>query len=228
MVSERKNLILAADDFGANDIANQRILELAKLGKIDRVAVIADGNFSADEINDLKNSGLKIDVHLDLFGGKEEKDRGTIGRIIKFLGHFFSSEGRSQKVKAEWRRQIEKVREKFGRNPDGLNSHQHIYYFPIYFRIAVKLAKDYQIPYLRFSHQIVSQKKSPVYFVLKFLQFFDKKVFKKSKLETSDYLASLDWLEEPIKFLDNYSRRGAVELVCHPEREEEFNIIKNL
>lgn len=228
MLKERENIIIAADDFGASEKANQRILELARLGKIDRVAVLADGHFSPDKVANLTNLGVKIDVHLDLFGGKEEKGKSAVARIIKFLLHWLSAQGRAKKVEAEWRRQIEKVREIFGKNPDGLNSHQHVYYFPPYFKIAVKLAQECNVSYLRFGQQLVSKKKSPVYIILKFLRIFNRKVFPKNKLETSDYLTSLDWLKESENLLDIYSKRGIIELVCHPERDEEFEIIKNL
>ena len=69
--SYRKNLIIEADDFGLNQLANEKILELARSGKIDRVAVLADeGGLSASDIAELKIMGVKLDIHLDAPAGK--------------------------------------------------------------------------------------------------------------------------------------------------------------
>ena len=60
----RQKLILAADDFGGNYLANQNILKLINSKKIDRVAVIINGSLREAEIESLKISGVKIDLHL--------------------------------------------------------------------------------------------------------------------------------------------------------------------
>lgn len=222
---ERKDIILAADDFGKSELANQRILELARLGKIDRVAVMADGAFSSEETAEISQSGAKLDIHLDLFNKKDTRARGVVLRIADFILSFLSSRGRKKSVEKEWERQIEKFKELFGRYPNGVNSHQHIHFFLPYFKIVIKLAKKYQISYLRFGRKIISENFNPVCFVLKFLKIFDDKKFLSANLETSNYLTSLDWLKNPKKFTDDLD---GIELVCHPERKEEFDFLKGL
>ena len=43
--------------------------------------------------------------------------------------------------------------------------------------------------------------------VLNNLRQWDKKYFSESKLDSSDYFVSLDWIEDIEKFSEKYSRR---------------------
>jgi len=225
MLLERKNIIITADDFGASEKANQRILELAKLGKIDRVAVMTDGFFSQSDIPNLLNTEVKLDVHLDLFGGIQEQGKSVVIRLAKFLFGWISSNGRSKNVEIDWERQIEKFKTILGKYPDGLNSHQHIHFFPPYFKITLKLAKKFNISYFRYGHFLIAEKFSLVFWMLKFLRIFINKSFASSGLKTSQYLVSFEWISGPEKFLEN---KKDVELVCHPEKDGGFEEIKSL
>jgi hypothetical protein len=53
----------------------------------------------------------------------------------------------------------------------------------------------------------------------------DNKFFISSRLDSSDYLVSLDWIRG-LKYFVNNLPEGKTEIVCHPEREKEFKIIK--
>lgn len=61
-----KKLIISADDFGMNPLANKNILILAEAGKLDRVSVMTNGFFSTQEIERLKRTGVCLDIHLEL------------------------------------------------------------------------------------------------------------------------------------------------------------------
>lgn len=221
----KNNLIITADDFGANEIANQRILELVRSGKIDRVAVMANGDFSQSDIPNLLNSGVKIDIHLDLFNGIKEQGKSVIIRLAKFIFGWLSSRGRSKNVEIDWERQIEKFKNLTGRYPDGINSHQHIHFFPPYFKASLRLAKKYDVSYFRYGRFLIAEKFSPVFWMLRFLRIFINKSFISSGLKTSQYLVSFEWIKNPEKFLKN---KEDVELVCHPEKEGGFEEIKSL
>lgn len=221
----KNNLIITADDFGASEKADQRILELAKTGKIDRTAIFVDGFFSQSDIPELLNTGIKLDVHLDLFGGIEEQGKSVIIRLAKFFFGWVSSNGRSKNVAIDWERQIEKFKTLLGKYPDGLNSHQHIHFFPPYFKITLKLAKKYNISYFRYGNFLIAEKFSPIFWMLRFLRIFINKSFISSGLKTSQYLVSFEWIKNPGNFLKN---KENVELVCHPEKDGGFEEIKNL
>jgi hypothetical protein len=72
---------------------------------------------------------------------------------------------------------------------------------------------------------LIAEKFSPVFWMLKFLRIFINKSFISSGLKTSQYLVSFEWIKNPEKFLEN---KKDIELVCHPEIDEEFEEIKSL
>src|SRR3990172_10233069 len=87
----RKKIILTADDFGKSGKANESILNLAKMGKLDRVSVMSEGVFTAREIEELKNAGVKIDIHLELDWQKKRRGRTrerTAKQVIVFLANY--------------------------------------------------------------------------------------------------------------------------------------------
>ncbi|MFA6193676.1 MAG: ChbG/HpnK family deacetylase [Parcubacteria group bacterium] len=224
---KRKNLILTADDFGKNELANRSILKLSKSGKLDRVSVMSDGYFAPGEIEELKNTGVKLDIHLEL--GWQKKRRGkikdnTVRQGIVFLVNHFRA-GQGKKIQKNWKNQIEKFCEIVGRNPDGINSHEYVHLFPSYFKIAISLAKQFEIPFIRFGKNGFRGKINLAHLVLNNLRRWDKKYFLASALDSSGYFLSLDWIEDFEKFF-KYVPDGKTEIACHPEREEEFEMIE--
>jgi predicted glycoside hydrolase/deacetylase ChbG (UPF0249 family) len=210
-------------------LANRNILELIRLGKLDRVSVMTNGNFSPEEIGEIKRSGLKLDIHLDLADvpRKEKKlKKGVLGRGILFLlKHLGSGEYRKEKIRSKWTEQIEKFRELFGRYPDGINSHQHVHLFGRYFLTTFEMTQEYRIPYLRFAKKDLLGSKTNIRRVVYFLWKRDKKIFSCNDLDRPDYFVSLDWIGDIDKFIKNIPE-GNTELACHPEREDEFELIK--
>ena len=233
---KRKNLIITADDFGKSELANRSILKLAKSGKLDRVSVMADGVFAPGEIEDLVATGVKIDVHFELVWQKRRRnllsDKALRQVAVFFVNYIYGDwpvpeNPRSGKksVKKEWARQIEKFREIFGRVPDGISSHEHSHYFPAYFGIAVNLAKHFDIPFVRFGKKGFWGKGNPKKMILGILRQIDSRKFFKSKSDSADYFVSLDWIKDINKFQKNIPN-GKTEIACHPEREEEFELIE--
>ncbi len=226
---EREKLIISADDFGKSELANKNILELIRLGKLDRVSVMANGSFRPEEISEIAKSGVKLDIHLDLADvpQKEKKlKKGVLGRGILFLmKHLGSREYRKERIKNKWTGQIEKFRELFGRHPNGVNSHQHVHLFGRYFLMALKLTQRYEIPYFRFAKKDLLGSKTNIRRIVSFLWKRDKNILKNDKLDGPDYFVSLDWIRDVERFTKDLPE-GKTELACHPEREDEFELIK--
>jgi len=227
MLQEKnKNLILAADDFGKSEKANRNILALAKSGKLDRVSVMVDGNFAPGEIEALAKTGVAFDIHFELDWQKKRREilrDNTFKQGIIFLKNYFCS-GQRKTIEKKWRSQIEKFREIIGRFPDGANSHEYVHLFPSYFKIVLKLSDEFGISRVRFGKCGFMGRKTLAYLILNFLRFMDDRVFRKSGLDSSDYFVSLDWISDFDKFLKNTSE-GKMEIACHPERKDEFEII---
>lgn len=223
----RKNLIITADDFGKSELANENILKLARLGKLDRVSVMADGDFAAGEVEELIATGVKLDVHFELAWQKKRRGKmkdSTLKQGIIFLVNHFRS-GQRKKIRKEWENQIEKFREIFGRYPEGINSHEYIHFFPVYFKIALDFAKQFGIPNIRFAKSGFLGKRNSAHLVLNSLCRWNKNYFFDSKLDSSDFFVSLDWVSDMEKFVKNLPE-GKTEIACHPEREEELEMIE--
>jgi len=225
--SIRESFIVTADDYGIRQTA-EPILRLVHEGKVDRVAVLIH-YVSAEQAAALLQTGVKIDLHLELIRllRSGEKVRGSVLlRGIGFVFRYLSGQVTKRKVEREWRDQIERFREVFGRLPDGLNSHEHVHSFPAFFGTFLRLAEEYGIAYIRFGKQGTL---IPLHgaFIGRMLSFFWKRTYAayaKTHLITSDYLVSLDWLPD-FKAFSQHLPAGSIELVVHLEREEEYRTL---
>lgn len=224
----RNNITVSGDDFGLNEAANKNILDLIKLGKIKRVAVLVDGKIEKREIEKILDYRIKLDIHLD---SVEQISHGQLAkqnnwkRLILFSVKYCLGKISTSKMEKDWLRQIEQFKEIFGRYPDGLNSHQHIHYFPAYFKMALKLCNNYGINYIRFGKKGFLGSNTFIKIILLFLRKINHSQFIMFNCHSSDYMVSLDWIGNINNFINNLPS-NTTELVCHPERKEEFEIIK--
>jgi predicted glycoside hydrolase/deacetylase ChbG (UPF0249 family) len=226
--SHRSRLRVAADDFGVSPRANRNTLLLISLGKIDRVGIMSLGSISPKEVAQLVSSGVKLDIHLDIlheFHTSRRKRTSALWRSMEFVSKILMGKLSAKKVEKDWRRQIESFIEIFGKSPDGINSHEHVHFFPLFFRVATSLQQEYSIPYIRFGDSLSMPHHTIVSHILHWMRIFNKKYFFKSGSVSSQVLLSLDWIDDPDKFLDNLPE-GVIEIACHPELAEDFVKIK--
>lgn len=223
----RDRFIITADDYGIRQTA-EPILRLVHEGKVDRVAVLIH-YVSLDQAQALLSSGAKIDLHLELIGVLKTGDKvkeSALTRGINFFMRYVTGLLTAKQVEAEWDDQIRRFRELFGRLPDGLNSHEHLHFFPDFSRVFITLAKRYQVEYVRFSHRgmLLSQNFTLIGKVLAVLWKRTAHLYRNETFETSDYLVSLDWLSDFEAFSKTLPE-GKVELVVHLEREEDYRMM---
>lgn len=223
----REKFIVTADDYGIRQTA-EPILRLVHEGKVDRVAVLVH-YVSPDQAQTLLKTGVKIDLHLELIDILKSGDKmydNTLKRSINFVFRYALGQVTKKKVERDWRIQIERFKELFGRLPDGLNSHEHLHYFPAFFKVCVRLAEEYGIPFIRFGEKgLLSHMHHSL--TGKILSFFWKRTrsfFATKDKQTTDYVVSLDWFPDFDVFV-NRLPEGSVELVVHPEREEDYRAI---
>lgn len=223
----RESFVVVADDYGIRQTA-EPILRLAHEGKVDRVAVLIH-YVSAEQAEALKATQVKIDLHLELIGllkRGEKMHENSFLRSINFCFRYFFGLATMKKVEKEWRDQLDRFQELFGRLPDGLNSHEYLHYFPPFFKVFTKLAQEYEIKYVRFGKKgmLTGPHKT---FTSSILSSFWKQThrdYAKTSLKTSDYLVSLDWLND-FKSFSEQLPQGSIELVVHLEREEDYRTI---
>lgn len=225
---EKKHfMIFTADDFGISPQADERILKLAEAGVLDRVAVMTRGTATKESLDRLAKSGVKLDLHAEL---REDIDphrtlkAGVFGRVVPFVTSVLFGENRVALVEKRWESQIRDFSALFGRYPDGLNSHEHTHFFPPYFGISVRLAKRFNIPFLRFGREYSSQL-TPVACILNVLRCVNKRAFLRSGLNSSDMMISFDWIGT-LDVFEKHSEEKTVEILFHPERDEEMEFLE--
>lgn len=227
-----KTRIISIDDFGISAKTNEASSALVQAGVIDRVAVMPHGSISSDEVRLLLDSGVALDVHLDrhpVIRDDRALHGGFLGRIGAFVAGHLTGRLSADTVRETWEEQILAFRDRFGRLPDGLNSHEHVHFFPPYFDVLVALAKKYRIPHVRFGRRC-SGILRPVAIVLDILRFLDRKRFVSSGLDSSDVLVSADWIPglDIVRHAGSLPADTSVEYIFHPERDEEFSYLTTI
>ena len=125
-----------------------------------------------------------------------------------------------------WQNQIDQFRERIGITPDGINSHEHIHFFPPYFSVALELSQKNNIGYIRFGRKgMIRTGKSHISRIMSANWSWNKKRFMDTNVSSSDYLVGLDWLEDLHNFQLN-APAGSIEIVAHPERDAEFALLQ--
>ena len=230
MAFAREKVIISVDDFGMRRVADS-ILPLAEAGKIDRVSVLIRYITSQEQIEAIKATSVKIDLHLeiiDLIKSGEDTDGSAFFRGINFFTRYIFGMVSASSVEHAWIQQIELFKEKFGRYPDGLNSHEHVHYFPRYLKVMLALGKRYHIPFARFASQGISEARSSmVSRIVSWLWRRDKSLYDVDSTSqgTSDFFVSYDWIADFDTFLEHLPS-GTTEIAFHPERPKEYAVIE--
>lgn len=220
-----QNISIAVDDFGINPQTNEAILRLVRAGQVDRVAIMTNGILRPDEIAALLDSGVALDVHLDIDDDLREKRlNGFFERVFRFIREYFIGNYRADSVAAIWEKQLLDFQRLFHRLPDGLNTHQHVHFFPPLFSVFLSLAEKYHIRYVRLGKQS-SGLFTSVAFALDCFRRLNHRRLKRSGIDTSDYLISADWIPglDVAAYADRrFPENICIEAIYHPELPEEF------
>ena len=199
-----------------------------------------------------KNDNLGIGIHLNLSLGRPVLPAARVRTLVDNQGFFITNYYRFVKfllslkesnlfeIEEEFRAQIERVINKRIRL-DHINSHIHIHMFPRIFKIVIKLAKEYNIPAVRFSNEklmfgifkkyypLIPHNLKEIFqhfndfkkiLFLKILANFNRKCLKKSGLHTADYFFGAFLMgqmrsRQYVKIF-NIVGDGYTEIVCHP------------
>ena len=208
-----KKFILNADDFGMSQAFNRAVLKGYQKGILTSASICANGEAFENAVSEIipQCPNLSVGVHLNIIEGKSLTDvalltdndgnfnNGYLALIMKSYNKKFLAQ-----VEQEFRAQIETVISKT--KVDHIDSHVHTHAIPNIFKIVVKLAKEYNIPYIRtqFEHpyMIPSIKKhlKPAYYVnlikialLNTFTIINKPLVKANDLKTNDYLIGVGY-----------------------------------
>lgn len=208
-----KKFILNADDFGMSQAFNRAVLKGYQQGILTSASICANGEAFESAVGEIipQCPDLSIGVHLNIIEGKSLTDvrmltdeygrfnNGYLALILKSYNKEFLKQ-----VEHEFRAQIKMVMSKT--KVDHIDSHVHTHAIPNIFKIVVKLAKEYNIPYVRtqFEHPylIPSIKKHlkvayPINLIkimlLNTFTTINKPLLKENDLKTNDYLIGVGY-----------------------------------
>lgn len=231
-----KCLIVNADDFGIDEEINRGIAECFRDGIVSSVSIVSNGPAFQDALNLVKkNTNIGIGVHLCLVGERsilpKEKipsivdDKGFLSKDYRhFLYKICSNKVNFLEVKEELDAQIKKVLDS-GIIPTHLDSHQYTHLIPPVFNIVVKLAKKYNIKWIRYPKQNKYPKFIPVDACIKkicltFLSSYQLRALRKDNICYANFsygVLTNGHLNECILrvFLEEL-HNGLNDITCHP------------
>lgn len=221
-------LEIIADDLGLTESVNDGIIFLLKAGKINGVSLMANGEAFDNAITQcLEVEPLNIGAHLVLV---EEKSISGIklpsNHKIFFIKYVLGLI-KLPDIGKELKTQLDKIIGS-GIKPSFINSHQHLHLLPGIMDIIVKIAREYQIPYIRIVNEPASLSGGKLFrklqlLFLNFLSKLAKRKIRKAGLQCNDFFVgfvnagNLD--SSDVKFAENLATEYSdkiIELGCHP------------
>ncbi len=224
--SALKCLIVTADDLGLTESINEGIAKACREGIVSSVSVIPTGEAFEDALKRIRDLGLKeIGAHLALTETKpllnSSKFYKNHNQLVKDI--FFKASDLGL-VRIELKAQLELLKEA-GVKITHINSHEHIHMVPEILDIFISLAKEFNIPALRYARGDRPMRAFNIKDLYKksILSYFSSHTagsFKSSGLLYTDRFLGLldagrlneDILIEMLRGLKD----GVTELVCHP------------
>ncbi len=232
-----KKIIFTADDFGMQESYNKAIFEAYTQGFLTSTCICANGGAYNSAVTEFlpKMSGIDLGVHLNIIEGKSltqsplltDKNGNFRHGFVSLLLNSFSRNFMAH-LEIEMRSQIEKVL-KDCKKVTHINSHIHSHAIPNIFNLCVKLAKEYNIPYIRTQMEIpYSAGRAPKLInLLKIavLNFFTLKNRSCREILTNDYLIGVGFTGEMeqeaiLKGVERLKNRsGIFEILIHPDSD---------
>lgn len=155
-----KKFILNADDFGMSKAFNRAVLDGYHRGFLTSASLCANGKAFNAAVNEIipECPNLGIGVHLNIIEGRSLTKAPMLtnkkGKFNKGYGQLMlmSNDPKFlEQVEFEFRTQIETVINYT--KVDHIDSHVHTHAIPNIFKIVARLAKEYNIPYIRTQHE---------------------------------------------------------------------------
>jgi len=156
-----KKVIISADDFGYSKENNEAVLIGFQAGNITSAGLMANMSGFYNAVNEIlpAAAGLDIGFHFNIVEGKSLTKADLLcdlngGFNCGFLNLLFSQNNKKllEQIEAEFRAQIEKVLKYTA--VSHIDSHVHVHAIPAIFNLVVKLAKEYNVQYVRTQNEL--------------------------------------------------------------------------
>ena len=230
-INKEKLLIVNADDFGLRDSVNQAIIHCYQNGLVRSASLMSTCRGFESAVKLAKaNPGLSIGVHLTLIKEAPALPASTIPSLVNSQGKFFchykdfikrfvKRQAKLDEIEKELSAQIERVIDQ-GLKVGHLNGHMHLHLIPGIFERVIRLAKKYQISFVRFPISSCINLFQFRQLVLQLMIWKGQGRFLRSGLKTTDHffgIAQSGRLSEEklIAFLAKL-KPGVTEIMTHP------------
>jgi len=221
-----KYLIVTADDLGLAKSINEGIARACNEGVVTAASVIPSGAAFDDAVHMIGSLPFKsIGAHLALTeikpllsSSKFNKDHNSL--FFSILSGRISRES----MYAEFKAQLDLIKAS-GLTITHINSHEHIHMIPLVLEILIQLAKEYNIPAIRFPRGDrrpvgLSLKENYRSFVLnRFSGMMKNKLEGSGLIYTDHFMGLLDAGQlniDKLKTIISNTEDGVTEIVAHP------------
>ena len=236
MAAQRVQILITADDFGWTDGHNQAIEQAATAGTLNRASLLCNGGAFAEAVAVTQRCaplGLGVGVHLTLCEGAPLGPAAPLGALCRADGEFHDgllplvgAYARHRlpvvAVRDEWRRQIERALAA-GLVLSHLDGHKHVHVLPPLLAVAVALAKEYRVPYLRAPAAALSRaalRRAPAWLVIAGLGARARRIVRAAGLMTCDHFVGFaesgGLTVEHVLAAIRAAQPGITEIMTHP------------
>lgn len=227
-------LRIIADDLGLTPTVNDGIVLLLKTGAIDGASLMANGAAFADAVAKLRQTAIaaaRIGAHLVLVEECSLTGVTLPSGYWSFCWAYLQGLLTLADIEQELRAQLTAIEEQ-GIKIAFINSHQHLHLLPAITDIIIRLAREYQIPYIRIVKEPVGflGRKlwvRPQLLAVRLLSRLAKIKLKKAGLQCNDFFLGFvdagNVRPQTVAAARRLAARrpqAVVELGCHPGFED--------
>jgi hopanoid biosynthesis associated protein HpnK len=156
-----REVIFNADDFGLCKSINAGVIESHEKGVVSSASIMVTGEaFDEAAAYAAQNKSLDMGLHLALCDGRPVCDPAEVPSLLEkdgkfhsgypaFVKSYFGGKISLAEVEKEFRAQLAKARAA-GLEISHLDSHQHLHALPAILQVVIRLAKEYNVPAIRY------------------------------------------------------------------------------
>lgn len=219
--SVRQNIIVNADDFGADNKTNRRIITCIEKGLISSTTIMTNMPGFEEVRTWLKSAPANISfgIHLNITEGHavsaEFCDAYPPGELF-YRGKLLTAERRYLKILyAEFSKQIDRLM-KTGIRVSHIDSHHHMHtYLPVGL-ICIRLAKKYAIKHIRFA-QTIGAPRNLIKHLYRYLY---------NRHLAAGIGSDIIGLGSLAAYMDHFHKtNGTIELMGHPGSDSDYELL---
>lgn len=224
------DIVINADDLGLHPAVQRAVETLGRRGVVTSASLLANGPFVEDGA---RVDCVELGVHLNILRGRPLLPVEQVGTLVgpdgRLPGSYVALWRRARRgrldldqVEAEWRAQVERILD-LGARPTHLDSEKHTHCWPSLTPIACRVARRYNIGWVRRTRERVSPFRWDAGGVrARLLNYWARRHTKCDGVRwpdavwgIADQAARLE-ASRFEQYLRKLPRNAVVEVVCHP------------